>query len=155
MSFYVDKNGVVVEETAGWGRRMRSRRISRRRLLRVGLRRSDCGRIGCGAGEWVCGGACCEYAGCSMKYRSWLIGLVGVVLPAMLIAQQIGLLDARRVSRRGHVMYAAEPQSGEGGEGGGAGAAVQGGGWVSRELAYAEVGAADSDADCAAAGGRE
>ncbi len=46
-----------------------------------------------------------------MKYRSWLIGLVGVVLPAMLIAQQIGLLDSAPGKGVGHVIYVAEPQS--------------------------------------------
>jgi Disulphide bond corrector protein DsbC len=51
-----------------------------------------------------------------MKHVGWLIGLVGVVLPAVLIAQQIGLLDGAQgldaASRRGvgHVSYVAEPQ---------------------------------------------
>ena len=45
-----------------------------------------------------------------MKYRSWLIGLVGVVLPAMLIAQQV-LLDGAPGKGVGHVTYVAEPES--------------------------------------------
>ena len=45
-----------------------------------------------------------------MKYRSWLIGLVGIALPAMLIAQQV-LLDGSPAKGVGHVTYVAEPES--------------------------------------------
>jgi hypothetical protein len=45
-----------------------------------------------------------------MKYRSWLIGLVGIALPAMLIAQQV-LLEGAPSKGVGHVTYVAEPES--------------------------------------------
>ena len=51
-----------------------------------------------------------------MRRIDWLAGLVGIVLPAVLIAQQFGRLDTpglNAASSRGidHVSYAAEPQN--------------------------------------------
>jgi Disulphide bond corrector protein DsbC len=46
-----------------------------------------------------------------MRRIDWLVGLVGIALPAILIAQQIGQFGETKSKGMGHVTYSAEPQN--------------------------------------------
>ena len=89
--------------------------------------------------EWRRGLLTC---GCAMK-RLGLV-LAGVLAGGgVLIAQQISGVDAP-AKAQGYVVYAAEPQVVKAGKPAVLELQFRGEGWVPCELAYAEVGAADS-----------